>query len=89
MRIIIKAYGNMIRKEQTKRKSILDKLDLDSIPKSTKPLVDTKKVLKHPVTKVVIFGVAIYGILRISKYFVNAYAELIKASKNLNNARKL
>ncbi|AXG70929.1 hypothetical protein KORDIASMS9_03184 [Kordia sp. SMS9] len=33
----------MVRKEQTKRKTILDKLDLDTIPKSTKPLIDTKK----------------------------------------------
>ncbi|EDP97370.1 hypothetical protein U8527_03425 [Kordia algicida OT-1] len=78
----------MVRKEQNKRKSILDKLDLDSIPKSTKPLVDTKKVLKHPVTKVIICGVAIYGILKVSKYFVNAYAELIRASKNLSDARR-
>ena len=78
----------MVGKEQTKRKSILDKLDLDSIPKSTKPLVDTKKVLKHPVTKVIICGVVIYGILKVSKYFVNAYAELIRASKNLSDARK-
>ena len=88
MRIITKAYGNMIRKEQTKRKSILDKLDLDSIPKSAKPLIDTKKVLKHPVTKVIICGVAIYGILKVSKHFVNAYAEFIRASKNLRDVRK-
>ena len=67
----------MVHKEQNTRKSILDKLDLDSISKSTKPLFDTKKVLKHPVTKVVICGMVIYGILKVSKYFVNAYAELI------------
>ncbi|WP_420573658.1 hypothetical protein [Kordia sp.] len=77
----------MIRNKQTKRKSILDGLDLDSIPKSTKPLIDKKKILKHPVTKLVICGIAIYGILKISKYFVNGYAELIRATKNLRNAR--
>ncbi|WP_430408597.1 hypothetical protein [Kordia sp.] len=77
----------MIKNKQTKRKSILDGLDLNSIPKSTKPLIDTKKVLKHPVTKLVICGVAIYGVLKVSKYFVNGYAELIRATKNLRNAR--
>lgn len=77
----------MIKNKQTKRKSILDDLDLDSIPKSTKPLIDKKKVLKHPITKLVICGIAIYGILKVSKYFVNGYAELIRATKNLRNAR--
>ncbi|AXG69960.1 hypothetical protein KORDIASMS9_02189 [Kordia sp. SMS9] len=78
----------MVRKEQTKRKSIVDKLDLALIPKSTKPLIDTKKVLKHTVAKVALCGVAIYGILKVSKYFVSAYAELIRASKNLSDAHK-
>ncbi|EDP94435.1 hypothetical protein U8527_11170 [Kordia algicida OT-1] len=73
----------MVRKKQTKRKSILDKLDLDSIPKSTKPLIDSKKILTHPVTKVVICGMAVYGVLKVSKYFVNGYAELIRATKKL------
>jgi len=77
----------MIRNKQTKRKSILDGVDLDSLTKSTKPLIDKKKVLKHPVTKLVICGIAIYGILKVSKYFVNGYAELIRATKNLRNAR--
>ncbi|QHI37104.1 hypothetical protein IMCC3317_24820 [Kordia antarctica] len=77
----------MIKNKQTKRKSILDGLDLNSIPKSTKPLIDKKKVLKHPVTKLVICGIAIYGILKVSKYFVNGYAELIRATKNLRKAR--
>ncbi|KAB8153723.1 hypothetical protein EZY14_010390 [Kordia sp. TARA_039_SRF] len=67
---------------------MLDKLDLDSIPRLTKPLIDTKNILKHPVTKVVTCGVVIYGILKVSKYFVNAYAELIRASKNLRDVRK-
>ncbi|WP_046759147.1 hypothetical protein, partial [Kordia jejudonensis] len=70
----------MIKNNRTKRKSILDGLDLDSITKSTNPLIDKKKVLKHPITKLVICGIAIYGILKVSKYFINAYAELIRAS---------
>lgn len=77
----------MIKNKQTKRKSILDGVDLDSLPKSTKPIIDKKKVLKHPLTILFICGVSIYGILKVSKYFVNGYAELIRAAKNLRKAR--
>lgn len=68
-----------MRKQQ---KSILDKLDLDSIKTEVKPIINTKEILKHPVTKIIIAGVAVYGFLYISKHFVNAYGELVKAVRS-------
>ena len=65
-----------------KQISIKDRLDMESIPKQATPIIDKKEILKHPITKMVITGVAIYGFLYISKHFVNAFAGLAKAIRN-------
>lgn len=49
--------------------------------------IDTINVIKHPITKVLIGGIVIYGILISSTYFVNGYANFIKATRNLKNAK--
>ncbi|EDP97314.1 hypothetical protein U8527_03150 [Kordia algicida OT-1] len=71
-----------------KQKSIREKLNLDSIKTDTKPIVDKKEILKHPITKVIIVGVSIYGFLYVSKHFVNAYAGLVKAVRNAQHNLK-
>lgn len=68
-----------MRKKQT---SIKEKLDMEFIPKQATPIIDKKEVLKHPITKIVITGVAIYGFIYVSKHFVNAFAGLVKAVRN-------
>ena len=74
-----------MRKE---KKSILDSIDLDSIKTERKSILDTKKIVKHPVAKIVIAGVIIYGVLYVSKHFVNAYGELVKAVRTTRNKLK-
>ena len=59
--------------------SIKDRLDMESISEQAKPIIDKKEVLKHPITKVVITGAAVYGFLYVSKHFVNAFTGLVKA----------
>lgn len=73
---------------QNEKRPITDQLDIESIRESTKPTLEMKKVLKHPITKVVIGGVVIYGLLFVSKYFINGYAELVKASRNLKGIHR-
>jgi hypothetical protein len=47
---------------------------MESIPKQATPIIDKKEVLKHPITKVIVTGVVIYGFIYVSKHFVNAFA---------------
>ncbi len=65
-----------------KQKSIKEKLDLDAIKAQTKTIIDKKEILKHPIAKVIIVGVSIYGFLDVSKHFVRVYAGLVKAVRN-------
>ncbi len=48
-----------------------------------------KPLLKDPWVKGVVVIGAIYGVLFISKYIINEYAEVIKVSKKLRDAYKL
>ena len=45
-------------------------------------------MIKHPITKIVIGGLVVYGLLISSTYFINGYADFIKATRNLKSARK-
>ena len=71
-----------------KEKSITEKIDLDSIQAEIKPIVNSKEILNHPATKIVITGIAVYGILHLSKHFINAYAGLRKAIRNAKESTK-
>lgn len=71
-----------------KQISIKDRLDMESISKQATPLIDKKEVLTHPITKVIITGVAIYGFIYVSKHFVNAFAGLVKAVRNAQHNLK-
>jgi len=46
-----------------KEKSILNDFDLDAIKAGTKTSIYAKKILKHPITKVIIVTVSIYVLL--------------------------
>lgn len=61
---------------------------MESISKQATPLIDKKEVLTHPITKVIITGVAIYGFIYVSKHFVNAFAGLVKAVRNAQHNLK-
>lgn len=65
-----------------RRKQKTMKEKLDAINAEVKPVIDKKEILKHPIAKVIIIGISIYGFLYVSKHFVNAYAGLVKAIRN-------
>ena len=75
-------YDEMKKTTSKKEKSILNDLDLDAIKAEAKASINTKEILKHPITKVIIVTVSIYGLLYVSKHFVNAYAGLARAVRN-------
>ena len=71
-----------------KENSIECKLDLDSIKSEIKPIINTKEILKHPTTKIIISGIVVYGFLRVSKYYVSAYSGLVKAVRDAKSNLK-
>ncbi|MFK7806977.1 MAG: hypothetical protein AB8F74_04160 [Saprospiraceae bacterium] len=49
--------------------------------------IDPKEIIKHPITKIAIGTLIVYGVLISSTYFINGYADFVKATKNLKSAR--
>ena len=72
--------------KKAKELSITERLKTNKINYSDHS-IDPKDIIKHPITKIAIGGLIVYGLLISSTYFINGYAELIKATKNLKRAR--
>ncbi len=75
---------------QGKIRQRIKRLEHQSSRKERKPLKTLGKtntnLLKHPLAKVVVFGVIVYGALHISKYFIRATTGMIDACKQFKNA---
>lgn len=76
----------MTKQNQKKIHSIAKNLNIKN-NKFSHSDINAMDVIKHPITKVLIGGIVIYGLLISSTYFVNGYANFIKATRNLKNAR--
>jgi len=76
----------MTKQNHKKIQSIAKNLNIKK-KKHSRSEIDAMKIFKHPITKVLIGGLVIYGLLISSTYFVNGYANFIKATKNLKSAR--
>ena len=77
----------MTQKKTDQKQSITNRLQLKKekpYSQKTAPI----KMIKHPITKIVIGGLVVYGLLISSTYFINGYASFIKATRNLKSARK-
>ena len=53
-----------------------------------KQVIEMKQVLKHLITKIVVGIITVYGLLFVSKYFINGYAEIVKATRNLKDVHR-
>jgi hypothetical protein len=51
-------------------------------------VIEMKQIIKHHITKIAIVVVTVYGLLFVSKYFINGYAEIVKATRNLKDVHK-
>lgn len=76
----------MTKQNQKKIHSIAKNLNVKN-NKFSNHEINAMGVIKHPITKILIGGIVIYGLLISSTYFVNGYANFIKATRNLKNAK--
>ena len=76
----------MTKQNQKKIQSIAKNLNIKN-KKHSHSKIDDMEIIKHPITKVLIGGLVIYGLLISSTYFVNGYANFIKATRNLKSAK--
>ena len=60
----------------------------ERIFKDLKPNVKTKAFDASPFVKATLIIASVYGVLFVSKYFINEYANVIIAAKKLKNAIK-